>query len=351
MSIKTFREPEHTLLIFLALSVLLHLAALGLVELLPKGLFEREQVSSTPIPVELEAPPPAPEKRIIPKEEAPVKKPMEQKAAPPPPKEYTKPKEYVKEVPDPKEPNRSTEKKEADILSSKEQRVVRETIPAPGQPAKPGAGPQAAPHDGPSAKTDMPASGGAGTGGQVPEAKPLEGEGVAKGDVGTKAGKKRPSLFPTDEQLTNMARSDVSEPKASTKSVKRRAEVMQGNAGEAPGLSTIFELGHSLQINTEELDLRNYVNSIAHKLDLYWSFPAGAARNGWQGTLRMLFRINKDGSVSDFQIVKSTGYPALDENVITALKLGALYPPLPAKWGRDYIEVFGEFSYVIVSGG
>ena len=347
MSIKTFREPEHTLLIFLTLSVLLHLAAIGVVELLPKDLIQRQRIAIAPIPVELEAPPPAPEvKRALPKEEALAKKPAEVKP-PPARKEYTKPKEYVREVPRPDESNRSTEKKESAVLSSKEQRVVRETIPAPGQPAKPAVEPQAMP-DGRSPKAGVPAIGSTGPEGGGMEAKPLEGEGVVKGDAGTKTGKKRPSLFPSDEQLTNIAKRDLSD-KAPTKSIKRKSDASQGNAGEAPASSPTYELGHSLQINTEELDLGNYTSSIAHKLNLYWEYPLAAARNGWQGTLRMLFRINKDGSVSDFKIVRSTGYPALDENVITALKLGALYPPLPAKWEREYIEVMGEFNYVIVS--
>ncbi|HEY4705980.1 MAG TPA: hypothetical protein VII64_00880, partial [Thermodesulfobacteriota bacterium] len=86
MSIKTFREQEHTLLIFLALSVLLHLGALGVVELLPKGLFERERVLTTPIPVEIEAPPPAPVPERQ-KEEKVIKEPKETR------RETTKPKE------------------------------------------------------------------------------------------------------------------------------------------------------------------------------------------------------------------------------------------------------------------
>jgi len=185
-------------------------------------------------------------------------------------------------------------------------------------------------------------------GGEGIGARPLEGEGGLKAEPGAKAGKKRPSLFPSDEQLTNIAKKDFSD-NAPAKSVKRKSDVTQGGPGEAPAISSTYDLGHSLQINTEELDLGNYASAIAHKLDIYWDYPQAAARNGWQGTLKMQFRINKDGSVSDFKVVRSTGYPALDENVITALKLGALYPPLPAKWERDYIEVMGEFNYVIVS--
>src|SRR3989304_2114416 len=128
MSIKTFRDHEHTLLIFLALSVLLHLGALGVVELLPKGLYERQRVLTTPIPVEIEAPPPALPERVPQKEEKVIKEPEETR------RETTKPKEFIKEAPRPEESNISTEKKEAEHLSTKEQRVVRETVPLPAPP-------------------------------------------------------------------------------------------------------------------------------------------------------------------------------------------------------------------------
>ncbi len=342
MSIKTFRDHEHTLLIFLALSVLLHLGAMGLLELLPKDLLERERVLTTPIPVEIEAPPLAQEAKRAP--EKAVKEPEKTR------QEETKPKEFVREVPRPDETNISKEKKEAEHLSSKEQRVVRETVPLPGKTEKPGAAAEGATGSTPpQAKAALPPAGSAGKG-EATQPRPLEGEGAIKTEPGAKAGKRRPSLFPSDEQLTNLAKKESPDTRApATKSVKRKSDVTQGGPGESPAISSTYELGHSLQINTEELDLSNYASAIAHKLDLYWDYPSAAAKNGWQGTLRMLFRINKDGSITDFKVVRSTGYPALDENVITALKLGALYPPLPDKWERDFIEVFGEFHYVIVS--
>ncbi|MEJ7806156.1 MAG: energy transducer TonB, partial [Telluria sp.] len=57
------------------------------------------------------------------------------------------------------------------------------------------------------------------------------------------------------------------------------------------------------------------------------AYPADAQRNGEQGTVHMTFLIDVDGTVLESEVVKSSGFPALDR---AALEGNARCPFKPA---------------------
>jgi protein TonB len=61
------------------------------------------------------------------------------------------------------------------------------------------------------------------------------------------------------------------------------------------------------------------------------SYPAYAQEAGWQGTVRMCFFVNRDGSVEKIQILKSSGYQLLDNNAVKAIRQAAPFPYAPVK--------------------
>jgi protein TonB len=80
-----------------------------------------------------------------------------------------------------------------------------------------------------------------------------------------------------------------------------------------------------------------------------WAYPAAAAMNGEQGTVRIRFSIQKDGRITDIELVSSSGYPDLDNEAVRALRhMGAA--PLPNSYKLNVLRVDGYFVYYI-SGG
>jgi protein TonB len=61
------------------------------------------------------------------------------------------------------------------------------------------------------------------------------------------------------------------------------------------------------------------------------SYPAYAQEEGWQGTMKMSFLVNRDGSVDSIHVLKSSGYNLLDNNAVKAVRLAAPFPYAPAK--------------------
>lgn len=60
-------------------------------------------------------------------------------------------------------------------------------------------------------------------------------------------------------------------------------------------------------------------------------YPAMARRLGMEGTVHVEFQIARDGSIETLNVVKSSGYPLLDEASVQAIKRAAPLPIVPGK--------------------
>lgn len=298
MSTKTFPGGEHpAFLIFLILSVLMHLGIYAALRLVPAGAPSR--LDKPPIFVDVVDLPPA-----VPQELSPEKKP----------------------------PARAAQR---------EQSVKRESWPEPApRVSRPAPAPAPAP-----AMPAVPSQGTADTAAAAKEDKLKEGskEGIGpveeamKSEAGAKesaavpreearpqprifAEPKRPELFPTDERLAELER-------------KYESEAPKG------------EVGKTLSLNTSELKYQKYLMDMKKKIEFYWEYPMLAAKNGWQGSLKVNFRINRDGSVSDISLERSSGYPMLDDAAMTAVRLATPFAPFPENFSIDDISIKGQFTY------
>lgn len=162
----------------------------------------------------------------------------------------------------------------------------------------------------------------------VPPAATGEGAGVGTangkgaGTTTTKIQPPRPNLFLSDDRIAELTK-------------KYESEAPKG------------EKGKTLQLNTSELRYQKYLVNMKNKIESRWDYPESASRNGWQGVLRLDFAINKDGTLKDVKLVKSSNYPALDDAAITALRLASPFPPFPDDFGIEEINIKGSFEYVI----
>ncbi|OGP12949.1 MAG: hypothetical protein A2052_05600 [Deltaproteobacteria bacterium GWA2_54_12] len=298
MSIKTFPgKSQSAFLIFLILSALMHLGIWGALQLLPSGGNARKG-ERPPILVDVVDLPPIP-----PDELAPVKKPSTHAAQ-----------------------REQSVKKESWPMP-----LPKVHLPAPAVPSKPVE--QSKPATRPSQKEDTIQQKTVKEGvGPVDE--PIKSEPAQKGRDTTEkeeakpqpkifAEPKRPSLFPTDDRIAELAR-------------KYETEAPKG------------EVGKTLSLNTSELKYQKYLMDMKTKIEFHWEYPQLAARNGWQGSLKINFKINRDGSVSDISLERSSGYPMLDDAAITAVRLSAPFPPFPENFSIEDISIKGQFIYHLI---
>lgn len=298
MSIKTFPgKSQSAFLIFLILSALMHMGIWGALQLLPSGGHSRPRGERPPILVDVVDLPP-----VSPEELSPVKKPSTHGA----------------------QRNQSVTKESWPMP------LPKVNLPAPVMPSKPIE--QSRPAARPSQKegTIQQKTVKEGIG---PVDEPVKTEPAQKGSEGQKeeatpqprifAEPKRPSLFPTDDRIAELTR-------------KYETEAPKG------------EVGKTLSLNTSELKYQKYLMDMKRKIEFHWEYPALAARNSWQGSLKINFKINRDGSVSDISLERSSGYPMLDDAAMTAVRLAAPFPPFPTNFSIEDISIKGQFTYHLI---
>jgi protein TonB len=71
------------------------------------------------------------------------------------------------------------------------------------------------------------------------------------------------------------------------------------------------------------------------------------AEKGIYGDLYIRFTIMKNGRLGAVELVRTSGYRALDDAAIKALWDAEPYWPLPNEWGREGFTITGHFIYTL----
>ncbi|MBE9529194.1 MAG: energy transducer TonB, partial [Proteobacteria bacterium] len=138
-------------------------------------------------------------------------------------------------------------------------------------------------------------------------------------DEATGKGRK-PSLFPSSERLAALAKT-------------------------GPSTAARGAPGPILQLNTTELIYQKYLLYVRDRVGFFWEYPIAAAMNGWQGKLTVDFVIARDGKITEVTIDRSSGYPVLDDAAITAIKLAGPFFTFPENFVLNSFNVKYQFEY------
>ena len=60
--------------------------------------------------------------------------------------------------------------------------------------------------------------------------------------------------------------------------------------------------------------------------------------------MRLKFTVQRDGQITDVELVSGSGYLGLDQSAERALRLASL-PPLPARYTEDDLTIYLNFQY------
>lgn len=93
--------------------------------------------------------------------------------------------------------------------------------------------------------------------------------------------------------------------------------------------------GRELAMATFQRTYDMYVARVKQKVDPLWEFPRELAIKMEQGDVLIGFVIRKDGTVRDVRVLKGSGFPSFDKNVLNAIKKASPFPPLPETLGSE----------------
>lgn len=106
------------------------------------------------------------------------------------------------------------------------------------------------------------------------------------------------------------------------------------------GLSTGGGMGSGSYLDVANFCCPDYLATMLQLIQGNW-----VARQEVGGETLVLFRIQRDGRLTDIELERSSGYPALDLTAQRALFLTRKVPPLPSAFPDDHLTVHLRFEY------
>lgn len=78
-----------------------------------------------------------------------------------------------------------------------------------------------------------------------------------------------------------------------------------------------------------QADLSRFRSMVQSRINSARRYPASARRQGWSGTARVSFSVTPSGSATGISLASSSGYQALDNEALRAVRRAAPYRPFP----------------------
>jgi protein TonB len=113
---------------------------------------------------------------------------------------------------------------------------------------------------------------------------------------------------------------------------------------EEPGLSAAVRQAQRWdQAHQSEKDgLTVYYTAVMKKVEASWKKPPYSESQSL--SVRLDFDVDRSGRVARFELIKQSGYQALDLSAIEAIKSAEPYPPLPAGIDGDHLRISIELT-------
>ncbi len=102
---------------------------------------------------------------------------------------------------------------------------------------------------------------------------------------------------------------------------------------------------NTVTLDTTDFRYWSYLRGLKNRIEYIWKYPEEARREGIEGQLLMKFTIEKSGKVTDVEVLRSSGYPMLDDAAKKALYDASPVNPLPDSWKKNSFTITGNFIY------
>lgn len=103
--------------------------------------------------------------------------------------------------------------------------------------------------------------------------------------------------------------------------------------------------GDTVWMDAQQDVLHSFMKRFRDNIYLVWNYPDAAAQRQQQGTCLVRIIVNRQGNVTDVQLLESSGYQALDDETVRAIRKGATYGPLPRAYPNEELKIMAFFEY------
>jgi TonB family protein len=101
----------------------------------------------------------------------------------------------------------------------------------------------------------------------------------------------------------------------------------------------------TISLDTTDTIYYPYVKTIKEGIHKNWIYPPSAQKSYIQGDLMIVFRLDKNGTLVNSRIARSSGYQILDGSALNAIELASPFPPFPDTITVQFLNINATFTY------
>jgi len=128
-------------------------------------------------------------------------------------------------------------------------------------------------------------------------------------------------------------------------------EIMESSKDHYPAVSQIHSKPPvkgkeaTISLDTRDSTYHPYTKVIKERIRNHWVYPLSARQDHTQGSLLVIFRLDRGGDLIDCSIAKSSGHEILDTHALEAIRSATPFPPFPEKITVQFLNIHASFAY------
>ena len=128
-------------------------------------------------------------------------------------------------------------------------------------------------------------------------------------------------------------------------------EIMKSNKEKHPAIIQIHseppmeKKEATISLDTTDSTYHPYTRVLKDRILTHWIYPLAAQRNLIQGSLLIVFRLDRGGNLIDCNIARSSGHDILDTHALEAIRSADPFPPFPEDIKVQALNINASFAY------
>jgi TonB family protein len=127
--------------------------------------------------------------------------------------------------------------------------------------------------------------------------------------------------------------------------IEDRSEENHSPTGQAPDERDKAREEATISLDTTDTIYYPYVKTIKEGIHKNWIYPPSAQESYIQGDLMIVFRLDKNGTLVNSRIARSSGHQILDGSALNAIELASPFPPFPDTITVHFLNINATFTY------
>ena len=109
------------------------------------------------------------------------------------------------------------------------------------------------------------------------------------------------------------------------------------------------ETEETISLDTKDKRYSSYAGMIKQRLMRCWSYPKKARENLIEGSVRILFSLDREGQLKNIKILHSSSYNILDSETTRTVRDAAPFPPFPGSVTVAKLNIKADFAYLLTA--